>query len=55
MVYATIGGNYYGHVADYLFAPTYGNPWYGQNNNPYYRQNNPWYNGYGTYGYPNYW
>ena len=31
MVYATIGGNYYGHVSDYLFAPSYGYPWNGQN------------------------
>jgi hypothetical protein len=57
MVYATIGGNYYNHVSDYLFAPFYGYPWYGQNNYPNYGQNNfsPWYNGYGSYGYPNYW
>jgi hypothetical protein len=57
MVYATIGGNYYGHVSDYLFAPYYGYPWYGQNGYPNMGQNSfsPWYNGYGSYGNPNYW
>jgi hypothetical protein len=49
MVYATIGGNYYNHVSDFLFAPSYGYPNYGQNNF------SPWYNGYGSYGYPYYW
>ena len=48
MVYATINGNHYNHVADFLFAPSYGYPYYGQNNSW------PWY-GYGSYGYPNYW
>jgi hypothetical protein len=44
MSHVVIGGNYYGHLADYLFAPYgYGYPYFGGN------YNSPW------YGYPYYW
>jgi hypothetical protein len=50
MSYVVIGGNYYGHISDYLFAPSYG---YGYSY-PYYEGNySPWY-GYDSYGYPYY-
>ena len=53
MTYATIGGNYYGHVADYLFPSSHG---YMPYSYPYYGTNSswPWY-GYGSYGYPYCW
>jgi hypothetical protein len=61
MSHVIIGGNYYDHITDYLFAPTYGYncgyPSYGYNygSYPYYGWNYywPWY-GYGSYEYPYY-
>jgi hypothetical protein len=54
MSYVVIGGNYYGHIADYLFAPSYAYS-YGSYGYPHFGDNyySPWY-GYGSYEYPYY-
>ena len=49
MPHVIIGGSYYEHIADYLFAPSYDYS-YGPYGYPYYGWNYtwPWY-GYGSY------
>jgi len=60
MSYVIIGGNYYEHIAEYLFGPWYSYPsygyMYGSYSYPYYGWNYywPWY-GYGSYSYQYYW